>query len=249
MSIVPQITLGYRMKFRCNTCKIDTNHELKAFHQSHSAEDFDEEGQPGFWDTTEYRFWVCLGCDTATLEELWAPMNQVNYGTSVFYPKRVGGERPAKEFRQLDKKLNSIYREVITSFNAGIKVICAMGLRSLLEGICVNRGITDKEARGLEGKLRLLEEDKHLPAHIVECLYSFKFIGDSAAHRLEAPSAEELELAIDVMEDLLNFLYEMEYQLAFKARKLAEKRAAELEESKRRRASKVKPKRTPILSK
>jgi hypothetical protein len=110
-----------------------------------------------------------------------------------------------------------------------------MGLRALLEGICIDRGITDAEAWGLETKLEKLKEDEHLPSNIVECLFSFKFIGDSAAHRLEAPAQEELKLAIEVMEDLLKFMYEVEYELSSKARKLADMRPNEMAKLKSRR--------------
>jgi hypothetical protein len=56
---------------------------------------------------------------------------------------------------------------------------------------------------------------------------------DDAAHRLEAPSQDELRLAIEVMKDLLNFLYEIEYRLASKAKALAKKHSTEMAEFKK----------------
>ncbi len=38
-------------------------------------------------------------------------------------------------------------------------------------------------------------------------------MGNKAAHELEAPNESELTLAIEVMEDLLNYLYELEYKV------------------------------------
>ena len=37
-------------------------------------------------------------------------------------------------------------------------------------------------------------------------------MGNVAAHELEAPNREDLKLAIEVIEDLLNFLYELDYK-------------------------------------
>jgi hypothetical protein len=59
---------------------------------------------------------------------------------------------------------------------------------------------------------RLADDPHHLPPNIVESLHGFRFIGNKAIHELEPPTQPELALAIDVMEDLLNFLFELEYK-------------------------------------
>lgn len=185
-----------------------------------------------------YYLWVCCGCDSATFQ-IDADVNGFGPETD-FYPRRSSNNRSVKQFLQLKENLKSVYREVIECFNARLRLTCAMGLRALLEGICIDRGILDKEAWGLEAKLDKLDEGKHLPSNIVESLHSFKFLGDHAAHRLEAPKQDELELAVDVMEDLLNYLYEREYSLTTKAKKLAEKREAEINRVKQRKVKREK---------
>lgn len=55
---------------------------------------------------------------------------------------------------------------------------------------------------------------------------------------LEAPEELELSLAIDVMEDLLNFLYEMEYELTRKAKMLASLREQQIADFIARRSRK-----------
>jgi len=236
-------SIGSRKVIKCNTCKLQTNHGLKAIHTRHMEEEYDANdpyafAQPTWWVDFEYRLWVCLGCDTAVLEEAITPYTEDTYST--FYPNRKGDQLDIKNFIRLDDKLRAVYREVVQSYNAGLRIICGMGLRALLEGICVNKGITDKKAYGLEAKLGKLEEYTHLPSNIVESLYSFKFIGDDAAHRLEATSQEELKLAIKVMEHLLTFLYDMEYELASKAQELGDRRYAKIAEIKQKRMSKRK---------
>jgi len=78
--------------------------------------------------------------------------------------------------------------------------------RALLEGICAQKGV---EGRTLYNKIDGLKQ--HLPANIVDSLHHFRFIGNEAAHELQAPSEAELRLAIEMTEDLLNFLYELIY--------------------------------------
>ena len=236
-------TLGSHKTIRCNTCNVQTNHELSAVHVKQEEEEYDSNNpfaQPSWWINYEYRLWVCLGCETAILEEVSVLNGDDNYSTSEFYPPRRRGDHVAKSFVQIDDRLRAIYNEVIKSFNLELRITCAMGLRALLEGICVNKGITDKEAFGLEAKLNKLDELRLLPSNIVECLHSFKFMSDDAAHRLESPRRDELQLAIEVIEDLLNFLYEVEYKLASKAQELANKRPIKMAEEKQRRMAKKK---------
>lgn len=216
---MPNLELGTDRKLYCNNCKGETHHVLKA---SHLRQYRETDGHPPdeylvFWEDFEYRFWICCGCDTATLEIAYTCMGMIEpptedqIWTSVLYPKRMTGCLPQKRFRQLDRKLEAIYREVIESFNSDLSTLCAMGLRALLEGICADKEVSGKD---LYHKIDGLKT--HLPSNIVESLHSFRFMGNVAAHELQAPQRTELQLAIEVMEDLLNFLYELEY----KARRL-----------------------------
>jgi len=217
---VTTLELGTCRKIYCNTCKIETHHELKATHQRRYQEVEEAEPYPQllFWEEYQYRFWVCRGCDTATLEEAYTNIGMQgpdgDLWESTLHPKRARRDWFPKRFRQLSKKLASIYREVIESFNADSRILCAVGLRALLEGICADKGVA---GYNLYQKIDGLKA--HLPANIVESLHSFRFMGNEAAHELQASKRTELQLAIEVMEDLLNFLYELEY----KARRLPKK--------------------------
>ena len=51
-----------------------------------------------------------------------------------------------------------------------------------------------------------------LPSNIVENLHGFRFIGNDAVHELESPTEFALTLALDVIEDILNFLYALDYK-------------------------------------
>ncbi|MFQ5894396.1 MAG: DUF4145 domain-containing protein [Nitrospinota bacterium] len=124
----------------------------------------------------------------------------------------------SKRFKALPEKLFSIYREIIHAYNGSLNVLCAAGARALLEGICEDKGISGKNIEEkVEGLKRLL------PANIVDDLHGFRFIGNRALHELEAPSREDLGLAIEIIEDLLNFIYELDY----KASRLAAKKPRE----------------------
>lgn len=214
-----------RVKIYCNTCKGETNHDIKSTHAQSYHEEFEDHGQRflGYYEETEFRFLICRGCDSATLQEKWTCSGMHDHnGNEIYsynyYPKRKNlGEREAKKFHHVDKKLNDSYKEIITAFQQGLEIVTAMGVRALLEGICVIEGIDDKEAWGLAKKIEKLKYSPNIPDSIIDGLNGLKFIGDDAAHRLNAADKHTLSLSIDLLESLLTHLYEARIDLERKA--------------------------------
>lgn len=209
----------------CNTCKGETNHDIKSSHDQSYYEEYENHGQMflGYYEETEYSFLVCRGCDTATLEERWTNAAMRGYDgdniySFIYHPKRKNlGDRTAKHFNHIDKKLNETYREIITSFQEGLGVVTAMGVRALLEAICVIEGIDGKKAWGLGEKIGKLKEVSSIPESIIDGLKGIKFIGDDAAHRLNIPEKNSLSLSIDLLESLMTHMYEAKIDLRHKA--------------------------------
>lgn len=206
----------------CNICKGTTRHILVA---SKDYGSHPEEG-PAIWG--EYRLWSCAGCDTCTMEDYYTAEYMVRWGRdhsdsdtqiyeSIFHPKRASSSRPTKHFVSLPAKLGDLYSEIIASHNEGQHILCAAGLRSLLEGVCAEKGIS---GANLEQKIEGMKS--FLPESIVKNLHEFRFMGNRAVHELEAPESSQLGLALDVIEDILNFVYALDY----KASLLAKARAA-----------------------
>lgn len=210
----------------CNHCEHPTWHHFIGSHEYH----FDGgEGGPDEWG--EYRLWACAGCDTCTMEDRYSADYMTDQdGGNIFeinyFPKRGYSVRSSKHFAQLPAKLQQLYREIMSSFNEDLHLLCAAGLRSLVEGVCAQKGIPggNLEAR-VEGMKSLL------PENIVKHLHEFRFMGNKAVHELEAPKTYELTVAIDVIEDILNFLYALDYKasmlgkLSFAARNRARRRS------------------------
>ena len=212
-------------KIYCNSCKSETNHDVKSSHDKSYYEEYESNGQsfPAYYEETEYYFLVCRGCDTATLEEKSAYSGMYDYNGDTlyfynYYPKRKkSGVIEAKQFHHVDKKLNDIYKEIVISFQQGLAVVTAMGVRALLEGICVLEGIDDSKAWGLNKKLDRLTELSSIPNAIVDGLKRIKFIGDDAAHRLNTPEKSILVLSINLLESLMTHMYEAKFDLDHKA--------------------------------
>jgi len=214
----------------CNICGVETNHRLEStalryvstsqMRQFHCVEEV-RLSEPLRFDEHEavfvYNLWICQGCGTATLQEACTAQALVSdsghqaWWTYDFHPRRLKEGWQGKSF-SMPLKLGITYQEVVESFNAGLVTLCAIGLRALLEGICVDRGITDEVAWGLGEKIDKLGACGYVSSQLATNLKSFKFIGDSAAHRLEVPEPEDLKLALEVIEELLTFFYSLDWK-------------------------------------
>ncbi len=214
-----ELTIGAWRIF-CNNCNRETNHICK-LNVYDSSTLLDDEGvdDPNVIPVRlvdGYRLWICAGCDAWTIEKYNAIMPDGedsllidrNYVDSTFIPERTRFHTQLKKYHQLPSTLNGIYREVLHSYNSGLPILCAVGIRMLLEGIC-----EDQEIRGgnLFQKIEGLSAAR-LPKNIVNNLHSLRFLGNEAAHELIKPDPVELQLAINLAEDLLNFLYELDYR-------------------------------------
>lgn len=219
-------------KIFCNCCRVITHHHLRARYSRVRQGVEDADGNfVAFIDEVEgseflasnqvidtgrritNSIWSCAGCDQETFE--WQYQSEDVNGEwheaeQEYYPERSQGSigRAQKHFHALNPKLRNLYAEVIACFNHGSMLLCSVGLRSLLEGICKDKGLTDGN---LEHKIEGLI--KFLPSvNLIQALHNFRFAGNAAAHDLDPLSREDAEMAIGIVEDLLNFLYDLDYK-------------------------------------
>lgn len=193
-----------RKRIYCNYCKQETNHDLKG---KHEVKWYDDEGF--FGQMLIYRLWICMGCERGVLEQEYSNSEMQEYETeSSYFPERSQHDLAPKPYAKLKPKLAALYTEAMTCYNRKALILCAAGLRALLEGIC-----EDKRIKGKNLKLKIEGLKALLPnKNIIRNLHHFRFMGNEAVHELAAPKRTELALAISVIEDLLNFFYELDYK-------------------------------------
>ena len=140
-------------KIYCNTCKHETNHILKGSHQCDDVDTdigFDGDEHVVFSEGWLYEFWVCLGCDTATMLAHYHCDNIPELDGTTYFPDRLSSsKRNAKKFLHTPSSLMKIYKEIISAYQQEMNLLCAIGLRALLEGICISKGINDEVAYNL----------------------------------------------------------------------------------------------------
>lgn len=209
MSDIP-ITNTMAKHIFCNRCANETRHICKADHYR-DYPNINPDGSLGIIERLGYRLWICAGCERGTLGEYYIfDVTDEGYEKTIeeeFLPERTMFHVKDKSFKQLPNRLKAIYREILQAYNNKLEILCAIGIRALLEGICA-----DKDIKGKNLETKINNMTTIIPQNIVNHLHNIRFIGNEAAHALTGATTEELRLTIEICEDLLNYLYELDYK-------------------------------------
>lgn len=218
------------MKSYCSTCFTLTNQKVLK-----EEEIKYHEQETGWWDDTSFQIIQCMGCDTISFRKLYNDVsiqqsNDDDATTQELYPKRGTHSRPTKVYRNLPIDLKKVFQETIDAYNNNLTLLCGVGIRAIVEAICIDKAIlegsyTDSAgkqvtSKSLDGKIYGLASNGYLTSDNAEVLHELRFLGNAAVHELSNPSLDELSLAIDIIELTFDNIYEVKH----KAQKLMNKR-------------------------
>jgi len=209
------------MQVHCMKCQQTTNHTVVTQHER-------TEGDDEFTLWLEWAILKCAGCESVTFMEKSTFSEDYNPQTGAldsfirYYPERDEHALPVKPFNNVPKKLRRIYREVIDAFNRDIHMLCAGGLRGLVEGICADRKVKRgpvqdhqsgkvNQKKDLEGKINGLVGKGFVTKRHATILHKHRFLGNEALHELEAPTRDSLTAAIEIVEHTLENIYELRH--------------------------------------
>jgi hypothetical protein len=212
------------MKIFCIVCKRETNHDVL---KEEKRKIFDDDAQVGFYD--EWQIIQCKGCDDISFRHMSynsddvEPENGSPYLAIKLYPLRGRDILPIKGFYNAPLSVRNIYRETIDAYNNGLYLLCAGGLRATIESICnaqlIVDGPVDKTKPGgplkivrsndLIGKINGLHEKGLIIKNQTEILHEHRYLGNDALHSLDIPSKKSLRIAIEIIEHILDSLYEI----------------------------------------
>jgi hypothetical protein len=206
-------------KIFCNQCKSLTNHLLRARYSLPEEMTYELTGVEVAEDELigihvhRYSMWSCAGCTEPTLE--WERGYEDSDSADNFqmfdynyFPTRAKDSLQAKIFKKLNPEMTRLYREVITCFNGDCPVLCTIGLRALMEEVCRDKKITGKDLyEKIEGLIEIVPN-----RNLIDALHAFRWAGNDAVHENIPLTRDEAHVAIEVMQDLLNFLYDLDYK-------------------------------------
>ncbi len=215
-----------KYKLVCPSCKKNTKHIVVKSVTENGSEPMTHSDELFHW-TTIYEVIQCMGCETISFRS--DSSNSEDYDeeghshTEMLFPKRSKDTWHIKNFYNVPSNLRRIYRETVDCYNGDSLSLCGAGTRALVEGLCTENGIKDgeiqiekpdgttviKRKKDLQGKINGLHQKHILTKQSAEILHEHRFLGNSAIHELSAPSKNELKLAIEIIENVFESLYEM----------------------------------------
>lgn len=197
------------MKIYCNLCKNDTNHNILFENKQHQSN-----VENDIWVNNTYQVLQCAGCDTISFRKLSVCSEDIDStGQPILfeyqYPHSNKNLLTTKYLHNLPNNLKSLYKEIIDCFNNGNYILCAAGIRAIIEGICIDNDIIKGN---LHSKIDELYQNGILTNQHSIILHKHRCIGNSAIHELSTPSNEELLIAIEILEHTLENIYDLQFK-------------------------------------
>lgn len=216
------IAQGKNIKCYCNNCHVQSKHIVISDYYENGR----ELGEYGTSWKNDYQIIKCENCDRISFRLNGWFSEYCDYFSGgddgsfeELYPESNENLRLEKDFKSLPYSLSDIYSEVIKSFNQHIYILCAVGIRALLEGICKENKVCQGEVpdkngvkhirRNLEGKIYGMLQLGIINKQEFNALHELRFLGNSAVHQLEVPSVYDINIALDIIEHLMDDIYEI----------------------------------------
>jgi hypothetical protein len=187
----------------CRTCKHPTNHKI-LFSKDASG---DDDGIK-WWES--HQVIQCCGCDEISFRKIFECTEDIDLYTGdlilteTLYPSRTEGRPLMEGHENFPSKTRRIYSETLKALNQNALILAAIGLRALIESICIEQ---KTKAKVLAKAIDELAESGLLSKKQVDFLHAHRFMGNVAAHEIVAPKPTELVAALDIAETLLKTIY------------------------------------------
>lgn len=199
-------TAGKAVRLICENCKIEQQHVVVK--SVRKVEDYDYETAH-----TEYEIVKCINCDQLSFRKEYSSTETYfydEYGDAFEYsdvevfPSRTAGRFKLKNYEHLPISLRMVYEELVQVLNGGQRTLASLGVRVLIEQVCSDKNATGKN---LYEKIDNLVEQNVLTNDGAKILHRLRVLGNTAAHEAYPGNSEQLDLAMDVVENLLTSVY------------------------------------------
>lgn len=238
--------MAKKSQLYCNRCAQVTWHDIIAT----TTQTFTPETHPDMgidFACATHETLACAGCEQGSFRTTWVtsedyvdPETGTLEGSTTVYPPRTQDMREPRPYRNLPKTLSDLYHDVVRAHNENMPLLCAAGLRALVEGLCkdqrvssgqvkvkTKKGPTLKTLKDLRGRIEGLAQKGLLTPRDAKVMHSLRFMGNEAVHELQAPPIGQIRTAIDVIEHMFDGVYELDEKAAdLPSGKTRRKRAA-----------------------
>lgn len=193
----------------CGQCNRETRHRILAETTTHWQY---EDGRVDVWET--HQIIQCQGCLTISFRESSRCSEEFDFDsrtggmylpeTVKLFPNRIAGRPVMREAHLLPHNVYRIYQEAHGALCAEFGILAGLGLRALVEAVCVDQQVTNGN---LQNKIDELATSGRITQAGAQILHSLRFMGNAAAHEVKGHSPRQLNAAFDVVEHLLQGVY------------------------------------------
>ena len=198
-------------KSNCRKCARTTRQEV-LFEITHGAE------VPYYNELHTWQVLRCMGCEVVgfrhrfddydDVEEL--PSGKSKHATTFErYPKAIAGHRLLGYLHAVPDLISEVYRQSVTAYAGGALILAGIGLRPTIEAVCNHLEIS---GNSLEKRIDALFKNGHISSSDKRRLHAIRFLGNDAAHEIKQPKSRELNVALEIVEHLINSVFILEYR-------------------------------------
>ncbi len=209
-------TKDRKLQVSCGECKRKTNHIVLVSADLSGTDGIGREYEV-HWKSN-HQIIQCQGCDTISFrkEDSNSQDGCVQIGTDELgyiiyeelYPNRNEGRVPIKDIHLLPIDIERIYAETLKAMNGGQPVLSGIGIRALIETTTKER---NANGNNLMEKINSLVIQGVLTKDGANILHQLRVLGNEAAHEVKPHSTDQLNLAMNVIEHLLQGVYILPY--------------------------------------
>lgn len=186
----------------CNECGRETKHDV--VHRADRCRTYDDD-QYSVDVGSVWKVLQCRGCEGVTLQRVdWCseddPMD--GPGPATYFPPRVSRRKPvwAKRY-ELPWEYLDLLEETYTALHADSRRLAMMGARALIDAM-IRRNAGDQQnfhqgLNALAEKYLISEQDRAIIEAAIDA-------GHASAHRGHRPTAENVNVVIDIVERLIH---------------------------------------------
>jgi predicted RNA-binding protein Jag len=188
----------------CEECGRETVHTVLT---DVSSQDQSPDGDIHVWDN--YRTIMCRGCQTLSFcreagssEDIGRDGTPIT--TTTLFPSRIARRSPLADLYHLPSELRQVYQETRSALMNDLPILAGIGIRAIVETVCNEKRCS---SQNLKGKIQQLVDAGIITGVDGEILHSLRFMGNEAAHKAKTHKQNELNVAFDVAEHLLDSVY------------------------------------------
>lgn len=188
----------------CSSCDRDTKHDILFS---------TEESEYEYRIDRSFQVVQCCGCETKSFRKVLAYIEDVYQIDDDeweipkeihLFPAILKGHRTVPDIARAPDTVSSIYTESLAAIKNQSFTLAGIGLRATIEAICNERSVT---GRNLEIRIDKLAKAGFVSQADADRLHAIRFMGNDAAHEIQAADLDGLLIALKIIEHLIVSIY------------------------------------------